>query len=50
MKHIIGASALAIAVLLICLGIAVCISQPREHVQYHNAYYPFTVELVVKDR
>ena len=49
-RHIIGAAAVAIAVLAICLALAVAGSQPREHAQLHNPYWPYTVETMIADR
>ena len=50
MRYVVGATALAVAVLLICLALAVCMAQPKEHAQLHNAYWPFTVETAVNDK
>ena len=52
MRNIAFAIALGIAVLLMAIALALAIvdSQPRYNAQLHNAYWPYSVELAVKDR
>ena len=50
MRPLLGAIGFALAVLIICCALAVCMAQPRAHAQLHNAYWPFTVETAVLDR
>ena len=49
MRPLIGATALALAALVMYLALAVCISQPRAHAQLHNPYWPYTVETSIHD-
>ena len=52
MRNIVFAIALGIAVLLLAIALALAIvdSQPRYSAQLHNAYWPYSDELAVKDR
>ena len=50
MRPLFGATGIALAVLVIALALAVCVSQPRAHAELHNAYWPFSVETAVRDR
>lgn len=52
MRSVVTAIALALAVLLMAIALALAIvdGQPRASAQLHNAYWPYSVELAVKDR
>ena len=52
MRNIVTAIALGIAVLLMAIALALAIvdSQPRYTAQLHNAYWPYSVEISIKDR
>lgn len=50
MRGIIVAAALGVVVLLIGFSLIVAITQPHDHAQLHNPYWPFTVELAILDR
>ena len=52
MRNIAFAIALGIAVLLMAITLALAIvdSQPRYSAQLHNAYWPYSVEIQVRDK
>ena len=52
MRNIVFAIALGIGVLLMAIALALVVidSQPKYSAQLHNAYWPYSVELAVKDR
>lgn len=48
MRHVVGAVAVGIAVLAIYLAVAM--AQPKAHAELHNPYWPFSVEIQVRDK
>ena len=51
MSKLVLAVAIALTVLVTALAVTmVALSQPAEAAQKHNAYWPYSVELTVRDR
>lgn len=51
MRNIVFATIVGIGVLLACIGVSMLLVQPPQaHAQLHNAYWPFSVEVSVRDR
>ena len=51
MSRVVLAVAIALTVLVTALAVAmVALSQPAQAAQKHNAYWPYSVETVIRDR
>ena len=51
MRSIVFAMLVGIGVLMACIGASMLLVQPpQEHVQLHNAYWPYSVETVIRDK
>ena len=51
MRNIVYGVIVGIGVLFACIGVSMLIVQPPQaHAQLHNAYWPYSVEVSVRDR